>query len=132
MSGLQQSRIPELEYTSILHCMQGDIYQSPLRGEEVLVNTSSVKQSALLGLTEFSWSLTQTHGHLNRGRYLEELVFSVTQQKAPKTKEADEIGYSWMMGYRDPSLSTYPSDVQYSLGVAALVTRKENLLVGTT
>ena len=79
----------------------------------------------LLGLTEFSWSLTPTDGYLNRGRYLEELVF-IAQ---PITQSETEISYNWMMGYRDPFLTTYPSDVVYSLGVAALIAPKENMVV---
>lgn len=107
--------------------IQADIYQSPLSGQETLTNTSMATQSALLGLTEISWSLLQTDGYLDRGRYLEELVFSITPQVQPQTESG--ISYTWTMGYRDPPLTTYPSNVQYSLVVAALVTAKENLLV---
>lgn len=107
--------------------IKGDIYQPPLRGQETLANTSMATQSALLGLSEISWSLLQTDGYLDRGRYLEELVFSITPQLQPLTKS--EISYTWTMGYRDPALTTYPSNVQYSMVVGALVTPKENLLV---
>lgn len=107
--------------------IKADIYQPPLSGKETLANTSVATQSALLGLSEISWNLLQTDGYLDRGRYLEELVFSITPQFQPQTKS--EISYTWTMGYRDPTATTYPSNVQYSMVVAALVTPKENLLV---
>lgn len=107
--------------------LKADIYQPPLSGQETLANTSVTTQSALLGLSEISWSLLQTDGYKDKGRYLEELVFSVTPHLQPLTNS--EISYTWTMGYRDPVLTTYPSNVQYSMVIAALVTPKEDLLV---
>lgn len=111
------------------HCTQSTIYHTPLTGQEALTDTSTDKQSVLLGLTELSWNLTDTEGRLNRGRYLEELVF-MAQPKTPQNET--EISYEWMMGYRDPSLTTYPSDVLYSLAVAAIIAPKDKMVVSST
>lgn len=106
--------------------IQGNIFQSPLTGQVTLTNTSSVKQAAILGVRELSWNLLETEGHQDRGRYLEELVFSL--EESPELSEP-EIRYTWRMGYTAPKLTTYPSNVQYSLIAAALVAPKEALLV---
>ena len=110
-----------------MYLTQGDIYQAPLSGRETLTNTSITKQSALLGITEISWTLTETDGYLNRGRYLEELVFFIKQLK--NESGDDKISYMWTVGYRDPALTTYPSNIEYSLGIAALIAPAESLQV---
>ena len=118
--------------TCLVYILQAIITEAPLTGQGALANTSTAKQSALMGLREISWSLLETNGHQDRGRYLEELVFSLTQKQQQQHmmwRKDTEIGYTWTMGYRDPSLTTYRSNVQYSLAVAALVAPREYLLV---
>ena len=72
-----------------------------------------------------SWNLLETEGHQDRGRYLEELVFSLESQQLSDP----EISYTWRMGYTAPKLTTYASNVKYSLVAAALVVPKQFLSV---
>ena len=106
---------------------QSDIYQPPLTGRETVTNATSAKHSVIYGLREFSWTLLETDNRKDRGRYLEELVFSV-EGLTPHSSE--QLQYQWIMGFRAPKATTYPSDVEYSMVVAALVLSKQQFEVG--
>ncbi len=106
---------------AVFHCghhiptFQGNIFQSPISGTGKLVNTSTADQSAIIAFGELAWNMTGRYK--DRGRYLEELAFSVRQ--LPSTSQ--EVEYQWTVGYRAPKVTTYASDVSYSVVVAALV-----------
>lgn len=111
---------------SIIKSFQGNIFQSPISGTGKLLNTSTSSQSAITGITELAWNMT---GHYqDRGRYLEELVFSV--QQLPTSSR--DVEYQWAVGYRAPTATTYASDVSYSIVMTTLLLPKEWVQVGIT
>ena len=63
------------------------------------------------GLRGFGFELLETKGEANRGRYLEQLSFSVAQGPV----SGDSWGYTWSAGFVSPSVTTYASDVVYTV-----------------
>ena len=83
-------------------------------------------------MKEFSWTLLETEGHRDRGRYLEELQFFVEAATnssgggvAAPLEPVGLLACAWTMGYQAPKTTTYPSDLELSTVVTSLVLGKE-------
>jgi len=72
----------------------------------------------------FGFELLETDGRANRGRYLEQLTFSVAQLEA-------DWAYSWTAGFQSPSITTYKSDVVYTMQASVLAFATDGVAVSS-
>jgi hypothetical protein len=74
--------------------------------------------AVITGMTGFAWTLLETGGNADRGRYLERYAFSVSQP----FRTGGGFAYAYTMGLADPAVTTVPSDALYRIVTSTLFT----------
>lgn len=93
--------------------MQSDIFAG-IQTQAVTVPKAPLEGYTYVpAFTSFGFELLETKGHTNRGRYMEQLHFTVSPGTTP-------WAFSWQAAFLAPSITTYASDVRYTAAATVL------------